>query len=336
MNRRQWLAGAALTFLAVAGGLSCDKGDGAGGTANTQPGATGAGGKPLVVGFSQVGAESAWRTANTESVKGTAKERGIDLRFSDAQGKQDNQIKAIQNFIAQGVDVIAFAPGVATGWDPVLREAKNAGIPVVLQDRMISTDDPTLFKAFVGTDSVNEGRLAGEEMVKLTGGKANIVELTGTAGSDPAKNRHDGFKEVIDKHPDMHILLSQTGNFTRSEGGQVMEAFLNGPDAGKITAVYAHNDDMALGAIQSLERAGKKPGTDIKIVSIDGIKGAFEAIEKGTLNSTIECSPLLGPKLFDVIQKVAKGEAIQDKRIINPAIVYTEANAAKELPNRKY
>ena len=319
MNRRQWLAGAALSLFAVTGGLSCGK------SAN----------KALTVGFSQVGAESAWRTANTESVKSTAEKRGINLVFSDAQGKQENQIKAIQNFIAQGVDVIAFAPGVATGWNPVLREAKQAGIPVVLQDRMITTDDPTLFKAFVGTDSVNEGRLAGEEMVKLTDGKANIVELLGTAGSDPAKNRHDGFMEVINKHPDMHILLSQTGNFTRAQGAEVMDSFLNGPNAGKITAVYAHNDDMALGAIQSLERAGKKPGTDIKIVSVDGIRGAFEAIDKGTLNCTVECSPLLGPKLFDVVQKVAKGESV-DKQIINPAVVYTKANAAAELPNRKY
>ena len=337
MNRRQWMAGMALSLLAVAGGLSCDKSDGTAST--TQPGgaggAAGAGGKKLVVGFSQVGAESAWRTANTESVKSTAEKRGIDLRFSDAQQKQENQIKAIQSFITQGVDVIAFAPVVSTGWDPVLREAKRAGIPVVLQDRMITTDDASLFASFVGTDSVNEGRLAGVEMVRLTNGKANIAELEGTPGSDPAKNRHDGFMEVIDKHPDMHVIKRQTGDFTAAKGREVMESWLNSSDGEKINAVFAHNDDMALGAIEAIKLKKRKPGTDIKIVSIDGVKGAFQAMVDGNLNVSVECSPLLGPALFNVVQKVANGEKVE-KRVINPAQVFTEQTAGTELPNRVY
>ena len=292
-------------------------------------------GKKLVVGFSQVGAESGWRTANTESIKSEAEKRGIDLRFSDAQQKQENQIKAIRSFIAQGVDVIAFSPVVETGFEPVLQEAKKAGIPVVLSDRAVKVSDPSLYVCFLGSDFVEEGRRAGNEVVKLTGGKGNIAELVGTVGSAPAIDRKKGFEEVLAKNPDLKIIMSQSGDFTRAKGKEVMEAFLKSPQGKDINVLFAHNDDMALGAIQAMEEAGIKPGVDIKIVSIDGVKGAFEAMKDGKLNSTVECNPLLGPQLFDLIQKVANKEEVP-KRVVSQEGVYEQSQAATELPNRKY
>jgi len=291
--------------------------------------------KKLVVGFSQVGAESGWRTANTESIKSEAQKRGIDLRFSDAQQKEENQIKAIRSFIAEGVDVIAFSPVVETGFEPVLQEAKKAGIPVVLSDRAVKVSDPSLYVTFLGSDFVEEGRRAAEAVAKLTGGKANIAELVGTVGSAPAIDRKKGFEEVLTKYPDMKIIMSQSGDFTRAKGKEVMEAFLKAPNAKDINVLFAHNDDMALGAIQAMEEAGIKPGQDIKIVSIDGVRGAFEAMKDGKLNVTVECNPLLGPQLFDLIEKVANKQEIP-KRVVSQEGVYEQSQAAAELPKRQY
>jgi galactofuranose transport system substrate-binding protein len=291
--------------------------------------------KKLVVGFAQVGAESGWRTANTESIKSEAQKRGIDLRFSDAQQKEENQIKAIRSFIAQGVDVIAFSPVVETGFEPVLQEAKKAGIPVVLSDRAVKVSDPSLYVTFLGSDFVEEGRRAANAVAKLTGGKANIAELVGTVGSAPAIDRKKGFEEVLAKNPDMKIIMSQSGDFTRAKGKEVMEAFLKSPNAKEINVLFAHNDDMALGAIQAMEEAGIKPGQDIKIVSIDGVRGAFEAMKDGKLNVTVECNPLLGPQLFDLIEKVANKEEIP-KRVVSQEGVYEQSQAAAELPKRQY
>ena len=297
--------------------------------------ATFAADKKLVVGFSQVGAESGWRTANTDSIKSEATKRGIDLRFSDAQQKEENQIKAIRSFIAEGVDVIAFSPVVETGFEPVLQEAKKAGIPVVLSDRAVKVSDPSLYVCFLGSDFIEEGRRAANEVVKLTGGKANIAELVGTVGSAPAIDRKKGFEEVLTKNPDMKIIMSQSGDFTRAKGKEVMEAFLKAPNAKDINVLFAHNDDMALGAIQAMEEAGIKPGTDIKIVSIDGVRGAFEAMKDGKLNVTVECNPLLGPQLFDLIQAVAAGKEVP-KRVVTQEGVYEQSQAAAELPKRQY
>ena len=291
--------------------------------------------KKLVVGFSQIGAESGWRTANTDSIKAEAAKRGIDLKFADAQQKQENQIKALRSFIAQGVDVIAFSPVVETGWEPVLKEIKAAGIPVVLSDRAVKVSDPSLFVTFIGSDFVEEGRRAGEWLAKKTGGKAVIAELVGTPGSAPAIDRKKGFEEVLAKNPGMKIVKSQSGNFTRAEGKQVMEAFLKSPDAKQLTALFAHNDDMALGAIQAIEEAGLKPGKDIIIVSIDGVKGAFEAMAAGKSNCTVECNPQIGPQLFDLIEKVAAGQKVPARVAVQEG-VFDETQAAAELPNRKY
>src|SRR6516162_610618 len=301
----------------------------------SQASATEAAKEKLVVGFSQVGAESGWRTANTESIKSEAQKRGIDLRFSDAQQKEVNQIKAIRSFIAQGVDVIAFSPVVETGFEPVLQEAKKAGIPVVLCDRAVKVSDPSLYVTFLGSDSVEEGRRAANAVAKLTGGKANIAELVGTVGSAPAIDRKKGFEEVLAKYPDMKIIMSQSGDFTRAKGKEVMEAFLKSPNAKEINVLFAHNDDMALGAIQAMEEAGIKPGQDIKIVSIDAVRGAFEAMKDGKLNATVECNPLIGPQLFDLIEKIANKQDVP-KRVASQESVYYQSQAAAELPKRQY
>ncbi|MCX6358707.1 MAG: ABC transporter substrate-binding protein [Armatimonadetes bacterium] len=291
--------------------------------------------KKIVVGFAQVGAESGWRTANTQSIRSEAEKRGIDLRFADAQQKQENQIKAIRTFIAQGVDVIMFSPVVEPGWEPVLQEAKKAGIPVILADRAVKVSDESLYVTFIGSDFVEEGRRAAEWMAKKMNGKAVIAELQGTPGSAPAIDRKRGFEEEMKKYPGMKIVISQTGDFTRAKGKEVMEAFLKSPEGAGINALYAHNDDMALGAIQAIEAAGKKPGTDITIVSVDGVKGAFEAMVVGKLNCTVECNPLLGPTLFDAAEAVAAGKTVP-KRIVTKEGVYDQTQAKGLIADRKY
>lgn len=291
-------------------------------------------GKELVVGFSQVGAESSWRTAETESIKSEAAARGVDLKFSDAQNKQENQIKAVRGFIAQGVDGIILAPVVETGWEPVLRQAKSAHIPVVLVDRGIKVNDDSLYTTLIASDFVAEGRKAAEWLAQKMNGKANIIELQGTPGAAPAIDRKKGFEEGISKFPDMKIIASQSGDFRRSGGKEVMEALLKkfGND---INAVYAHNDDMALGAIQALEEAGRKPGTDVIVVSVDGVKSAFEALVAKKLNCSVECSPLLGPMAFSAIDEAIKGEKLPKKTIVQDQ-VFDQANAPEAIASRKY
>lgn len=289
----------------------------------------------LRVGFSQIGAESDWRKANTESIKAEAARRGIDLVFSDAQQKQENQIRALRNFIQMGVDVIAFSPVVETGWEPVLREIHDAGIPVVLTDRRVEVSDPDLYVTFIGADFVEEGRRAARWLVDATGGKASIAELQGTPGSAPAIDRKTGFEEVIAAYPQMQIIKSQTGEFTRAKGREVMETFLKSPEGKLITALYAHNDDMALGAIQAIEEAGLRPGVDIKIVSIDGVRAAFEAMIAGKLNCTVECNPLLGPQLFDAVEAIMEGRTLP-RHIVTEEGVFTQETAAEEIKNRRY
>ena len=290
--------------------------------------------KPLKVGFAQTGAESAWRTANTESIKAEAAKRGIDLKFSDGQGKQENQIRAVRSFITQGVDAIVIAPIVATGWDPVLREAKRAKIPVILTDRAIQTSDESLYVCFIGSDFYEEGRMAADWLAKFVNGKGNIVELQGTPGSDPANERRKAFADGIAKYPGLKIIDSQSGNFERSSGKQVMEAFLK-KHAKNFNIVYAHNDDMALGAAQAIEEAGLKPGKDIILVSIDAVREAVQAVAAGRLNCTVECNPLFGPSVFDTVAKVLAGEKVP-KKIINKDELFDAKNAAAALPNRKY
>jgi len=287
--------------------------------------------KDLVVGYAQLGAESEWRTANTASVQQAAEDLGVTLKFSDAQQKQENQIKAIRSFIAQGVDVIGVPPVVTTGWETVFQEAKDAGIPIILVDRRADVPED-LYATYLGSDFVEEGRKAGNEMNKLLPEGGKIVELVGTVGSAPATDRFSGFRETM--NPNIEIIDSQSGDFTRAKGKEVMEAFLKKYGA-EITALYAHNDDMALGAIQAIEEFGLKPGTDIKIVSIDAVRGAFQAMVDGKLNVTVECNPLLGPQFYELALKVVNGEEVP-KWVPSEESVYYPDNAAEILPTRQY
>ena len=287
----------------------------------------------LVVGYSQIGAESEWRTGNTTSIKEAAAERGVELIFSDAQQKQENQIKAIRTFIAQQVDVIGVSPVVETGWESVFQEAKDAGIPIILVDRRAAVSED-LYATFLGSDFLEEGRNAGRIMVDLLDGQGNIAELVGTEGSAPAIDRAIGFREIIDDYPEMHIIVSQSGDFTRAKGREVMEDFLQ-TYGDQIDALYAHNDDMAIGAIRAIEAYGLKPGEDIKIVSIDAIRDAFQAMIEGKINATVECNPLLGPQFFELALKVVNGEEVP-KWIPSKESIFFPDNAAEILPTRKY
>src|SRR5450830_318287 len=276
------LAATALMALAA-----CSSSSGSTGT-TTSGGAAGSGDKLITVGFSQVGSESGWRAANTKDIQDTlTKANGFDLKFSDAQQKQENQIQAIRTYIAQGVDVIAFSPVVESGWDAVLEEAKPA----------------------------------------------NIVELQGTTGSAPANDRMAGFKEATASHTNLKIIASQTGNFTRSEGKTVMEGFLQANPS--IDLVFAHNDDMGLGAIEAIEAAGKVPGKDIKIVTVDAVHDGMQALADGKINFIAECSPLLGQQLTDVVKQVMAGKT-PEKRIITTETTFTQEQAKAALPTRKY
>ncbi|MEV3979238.1 ABC transporter substrate-binding protein [Nonomuraea sp. NPDC049758] len=314
---------AGLTAMSVA---SC--GGGSGGS--------GGGDGSITMGFAQVGAESGWRTANTKSVQDSAKNAGVTLKFSDAQQKQENQIKAIRSYIQQKVDVIAFSPVVESGWDTVLKEAKDAKIPVILTDRAVDSKDTSLYKTFLGSDFVEEGKKAGQWLVqeyKDAKDQVNIVELQGTTGSAPANDRKAGFAQVIGADPKFKVIASQTGDFTRAKGKEVMEAFLkSNPD---IDVLYAHNDDMGLGAIEAIEGAGKVPGKDIKIITVDAVKDGMQALADGKINYIVECSPLLGPQLMDLAKKVVKGEQVP-ARVVTEETTFTQEQAKQVLSSRQY
>jgi simple sugar transport system substrate-binding protein len=293
--------------------------------------------KQITLGFAQVGAESAWRTANTESVKSATTDAKIKLKFSDAQQKQENQIKAIRSYIAQKVDVIAFSPVVESGWELVLREAKAAKIPVILTDRNVDVKDTSLYVTMIGSDFLEEGRRGGKWLAdhyRDSQGPVNIAELQGTVGSAPANDRHAGLIEVIKSDPKFKIIASQSGDFTLAGGKQVMEAFIKSY-GNKINVVYAHNDDMALGAIQAMEEAGMHPGKDVIVVSFDATKGGFQAMAEGKMNVDVECSPLLGPQLMSAVKDVVAGRPLP-KRILTEETVFPMSVAAQTLPTRKY
>ena len=289
--------------------------------------ASGVSAQSLTVGFSQIGSESGWRAAETTVTKQEAEKRGIDLKFADAQQKQENQIKAIRGFIAQGVDAILVAPVVATGWESVLQEAKEEEIPVILLDRQIEAPED-LYLTAVTSDQVYEGKVAGDWLVKEVGDKpCNVVELQGTTGSSPAINRKKGFEEALAGHDNIKITRSQTGDFTRTKGKEVMESFIKAEGGGKeICAVYAHNDDMAVGAIQAIKEAGLKPGSEIKIVSIDAVPDIFKAMADGEANATVELTPNMAGPAFDALDAYLKDKKEPPKWIQTESKLYTAAD----------
>ena len=292
----------AASLVAVLGLAACSSGGEAGGEG---------GGDDLIrVGFSQLGAESGWRTANTESVKSSLTEdAGFDLNFVDAQQKQENQIKALRDFVAQDVDVIAFSPVIETGWDEVLQEIKDAGIPVVLVDRTVDTTVEDPYVTWIGADFKQEGTTAGE-WVKENAPDAKIFELQGTLGSGAQVDREEGFDAVVGEQ----VIGKASGNFTRAEGKTAVEAALQAYP--EMTMIFTHNDDMGLGAVEAIEAAGKVPGKDIQIVSVDGVRDGLQALVDKKFNYVVECNPVFGDQLAELITQVANGEDVPKETIV--------------------
>lgn len=284
------------------------------------------------VGFAQTESNNPWRLAQTASMREEAQKRGWQLVYTDAAGSAAKQVADVRSMIAQRVDVILLSPREEKPLVPAVVEAKNAGIPLFCIDRGV---DPAMAKAgrdyvaFIGSDFVKEGSMAGESFAKAVGGRSKIIELQGTVGSSPANDRMKGFKDAISKYPDMVIVASQSGDFTRDKGRQVFETLYQAhPEA---TALYGHNDEMTMGAIAAMEGAGKMPGKDIMIASIDGTKDAAQAVADGKIAVLVECNPHFGPKAFQSIVDYAGGKTIPE-RVVNTDRLFTKDNIAGYLP----
>lgn len=296
--------------------------------------------RPIRLGFAQVGSESHWRLANTRSIVDAARNAGIDLYFEDGKQSQEVQIEAIRSFIRRGLDVIAFSPIVEGGWEEVLTEAKEAGIPVILSDREVNLKNEELWATFVGSDFMEEGRRAARWLLGYMRGRGTpdgtvrIVELRGTEGSAPALDRKVGFESILSTHPEYQIVRSEIGNFYADQGRDRMREIL-ATEKGRIDVLFAHNDDMAFGAIEAIEEAGLVPGKDIVIVSVDAVREAFRAMIAGKLNCTVECTPLLGPQLMKVVQDYMDGVDLPT-RIITSEEVFPAEVAKEIIRERKY
>ena len=322
----------ALTVAACGGDGSSDtsEGDGAGTTE-----ASGDSGEMITVGFAQTGSESGWRSANTESMQAAfSEENGFELVFNAADNDPAAQIAAVRSFINQGVDAIVIAPIVEDGWDDVLQEAQDAGIPVILEDRTVTASED-LYAAWVGLDFRREGVYAGEWAAETFGDTpTRMVVLEGTTGSAPANDRAEGFDEAV-ADTAIEKIDSQTGEFTRDGGKAVMEGFLQVHGVDGIDLVYAHNDDMALGAIEAIEAAGGTPGTDIQIVSIDAVHDGMQALIDGKINYIVECNPLLGELAADLVKSVLAGEEVEKRTYVDDQ-TFTQEEAEEALPDRSY
>ena len=283
----------------------------------------------ITVGFSQVGAESDWRTANTESMKSTfSEENGYELIFDDAQQKQENQLTAIRNFIQQEVDYILLAPVTETGWDTVLQEAKDADIPVIIVDRMVDVSDDSLYTTWIGTDSLLEGRKAAEWLNAYTTAKGidakdvNIVDIQGTIGSTAQIGRSKGLEEGVDNYG-WNLLAQQSGEFTQAKGQEVMESMLKQYD--NINVVYCENDNEAFGAIDAIEAAGKTVGSDIAngeimAISFDTTNAGLTDTLAGKITCDVECNPLHGPRAEELIKALEAGEEVQKLNYVDEEI----------------
>ena len=278
--------------------------------------------RDLTIAFSQIGQESDWRTANTDSVNGTIEAHdGWTLVYDDAQQKQENQIKALRNFITQGVDYILFTGVVETGWEEVLKEVNEAEIPLILIDRMPDCMDKIEYAAAFGGDFVEEGRRqvawAGEYLKSIGRGDEEVCVaiMEGTTGSGAQVGRTEGNLLAMEAYPNLKKVAQQSGNFTRAEGQALMESGLKSVD--KIDVLIAQNDDMALGAIDAIKAAGKVPGQDIIIVGCDSVKAAFDAIVAGEMNCTVECTPLYARFVVPTIEALEQGKKFS-KEIVHP------------------
>jgi len=289
-----------------------------------------------IVGFSQLGSESGWRVGNSRDVIAAAQRAGIELIYDNADQKQEEQIKAIRSFIAYQVDVIVLAPIVEEGWENVLQEARDAGIPVLLSDRYISIEDESLFAGYVGSDFLEEGRAAARFLQRKaeTSEEVRIVEIAGTQGSTPAKQRAIGFRDVLSENSKYHIVRSISGDFLRSKGKECMVNILK--EIKDIDVLYSHNDAMTLGAIEAIEEAGLVPGKDITIITIDGEQGAIDLLKAGKINCVVECTPMLGDMIMDLAQKLAEGKTIP--RVSHPKEqVFSQFDAnMSQIPPRGY
>lgn len=297
-------------------------------------GASGGTDKIITVGFAQTGSESGWRSANTESMKNAFSEaNGFKLIFNAADNKAENQIAAVRSFINQGVDAIVIAPVVTTGWDDVLKEAKDANIPVILEDRTLDSSED-LWASWIGDDFKKEGETAGAWAAKTLGSMAtNMVVLEGTTGSAPAQDRAAGFTSAI-AGTKIKTLDSQTGNFTRADGKTVMEGFLQ--KYGKqINLLFAQNDDMGLGALDAIKAAGLTPGKDVQIVTIDATHDGLQALVDGQFNYVVECNPLLGTQVAQTVKDVLAGKTVEKRQTATDQ-AFDQDQAKKALPDRKY
>jgi simple sugar transport system substrate-binding protein len=294
------------------------------------------GGGGMRVGLAQIGSESGWRAAETNAARQEAERRGVTLSVADAQQRQENQIRAIKAFVAQRVDAILLAPVVATGWDSVLAEAKAANIPVVLLDRQIETSKPDLYLSSVAADSVREGEIAGDWLIAKAGGRpCRVLELQGTVGASVAIDRKKGFDAALAKAPNVRIVRSQSADFTRAKAKEVMESFIKAESGAGICAVYAHNDDMMIGAIQALEEAGLKPGKDILTISIDGVPDIFKAMMDGKANATVELTPNMAGPAFDLLAAYRANRQLPPKWVKTESRLYEPDTAPAEYERRK-
>ena len=293
---------------------------------------------PIVLGYSQLGDESTWRTQNSRSIINAAEKAGIKIMFEDAMQNPENQIKAIRSFIAYKVDVIAFSPLVETGWDTVLGEAKAAGIPVIIVDRMIDTADDSLYACALCSNFDLEGRRAGEFLLKKyqdSGRVINIVELGGTADSTPAIGRYEGFRNVISRHPQFRVIFSEDGDFMLSKGREIMQKVLTLYKPKDIDVLYSHNDDMTFGAIEVMQEAGIAPGRDIAIISVDATQRIINYLKNGVVNCVIECNPNSGAQVMELAKKIVAGEKVR-KHIYIDETVFDEQSDLHKVADRGY
>ena len=277
-------------------------------------------------GFAQTENNNPWRIAQTESMRNAAEENGVEIVITDAQSNTPKQVSDIQDMVAQGADVLFIPPREEQGLEPALQSAREAGVPVFLVDREANAEICEDYIGFMGSNFVEQGERAAEWLVEATNGKAKVAELQGTVGASVTADRGEGFKSVIDENSGMEIIASQSGNFNRAEGQNVMEQILGGnPD---LDAVYAHNDEMAIGAIQALKDAGRKPGEDVTVVSVDGTRDALQAIIDGDLGATVETNPRFGPLAFDTAERFLSGEQIPTKITVQDRL-FDKSNAAQ-------